>query len=374
MSEAPDKEAKTEEATPRRVDEALEKGNIPVSREAGLLASIIGIAIVVQMLPFLFSGNAAFVLLMLFDKPGELRLENTEDAVAILKAVGLEIAPIVLAPMLVMMALSVTASVLQNPPGIKYDRIKPQFSRVSPGKGFQRIFGAAGFVEFLKALFKFALLLVVIVVFFNGHKTELVDALQINPRDVPGAIVRQMTELTLTVAGYMLILVGVDVVWSRFKWHADLRMSKQEIKDEQKQSEGDPMVKARQCSLARDRIRRRMMAAVPRATVVIANPTHYAVALRYVQGEAPAPLVIAKGLDHLALRIRAIAEANDIPVIEDRALARSLYDAVVPDRPIPPEFYKAIAEIVLFLMTKNAKPTVAPAQFDPPAPRPLLSG
>ena len=163
----------------------------------------------------------------------------------------------------------------------------------------------------------------------------------------------QGVPLYLVAAGSLAALVVADLLWTRLKWHFDLRMTKQEVKDEQKQAEGDPIVRARQRSLARDRARRRMMAAVPRATVVIANPTHYAVALRYVRGEEATPFVLAKGLDNLALKIREIAEAHDIPVIEDRALARSLYEAVSLDRPIPTEFYRAIAEIILYLMSRS---------------------
>jgi flagellar biosynthesis protein FlhB len=163
----------------------------------------------------------------------------------------------------------------------------------------------------------------------------------------------------LIIGASLAAIVAADVVWSRIKWRMDLRMSKQEIKDEHKQAEGDPLMRARRLSLARDRSRRRMLAAVPRATVVIANPTHYAVALRYVRGDHAAPVVVAKGLDHIALKIREIAESHEIPVVEDKALARSLYDAVTLDRPIPPEFYKAIAEIILFLMSQSAAgPTV----------------
>ena len=139
---------------------------------------------------------------------------------------------------------------------------------------------------------------------------------------------------------------GVDLVWSRFHWMQELRMTKQEVKDEMKQSEGDPIVKARLRSLARDRARKRMMTAVPRATLVIANPTHFAIALRYVRDEDAAPVVLAKGQDLVALKIREIAEANSIPVFEDVALARSMYKQVSVDSVIPAQFYQAVAELV----------------------------
>jgi flagellar biosynthetic protein FlhB len=147
--------------------------------------------------------------------------------------------------------------------------------------------------------------------------------------------------------------VVADLVWSRLFWQRELRMTRQEVKDEHKQSEGDPILKARMRSLARDRSRRRMIAAVPRATLVIANPTHFAVALRYVREEGGAPLVVAKGQDLVALKIRHVAEENGIPVIEDKLLARSLYESVQVDKIIPSQFYKAVAEIILFLMVRG---------------------
>jgi flagellar biosynthetic protein FlhB len=130
-------------------------------------------------------------------------------------------------------------------------------------------------------------------------------------------------------------------------------MTRQELKDEQKQSEGDPIIKARLRSLARHRARRRMIARVPQATVVIANPTHYAIALRYVRTENRAPLVVAKGLDLIALNIRSMAEKHGIPVVEDKLLARSLYDKVEVDQLIPPEFYRAVANVILYIMSRG---------------------
>ena len=159
------------------------------------------------------------------------------------------------------------------------------------------------------------------------------------------------------------VLAAVDLVWTRVKWRRDLRMSRQELKDEMKQSEGDPLMKAKRRSLALDRRRRRMMAAVPRATLVIANPTHYAIALRYVREEGGAPVVLAKGQDLIALKIREIAEGAGIPVIEDKALARSMYDHVEVSQLIPAEFYKAVAELIHFLQARSPGRRPAPKAF-----------
>jgi flagellar biosynthetic protein FlhB len=151
----------------------------------------------------------------------------------------------------------------------------------------------------------------------------------------------------------IVLLVVADLVWSRFFWRRELRMTRQEIKDEQKQAEGDPIIKGRLRSLARDRARKRMIARVPQATVVIANPTHYAIALRYVRTENRAPIVVAKGLDLIALNIRSVAEKHGIPVVEDKVLARSLYDKVEVDQVIPPEFYRAVANVILYIMSRE---------------------
>jgi len=161
--------------------------------------------------------------------------------------------------------------------------------------------------------------------------------------------------LVSAIAIATIVLVAADLLWARFKWHSDLKMTKQEVKEEYKQMEGDPMVKARMRSLARDRARNRMMGAVPRATLVIANPTHLAIALKYVRDEDAAPMVLAKGQDLVALKIREIAEANGIPVFEDVALARSMYKQVSVDSMIPAQFYQAVAELVRIVYGNKTK-------------------
>jgi flagellar biosynthetic protein FlhB len=170
-------------------------------------------------------------------------------------------------------------------------------------------------------------------------------------------VIRSITvDILVAVVLVMAAIAAADLVWSRFSWRRDMRMSKQEVKDELKQSEGDPIVKSRIRSVARDRARRRMMTAVPKATLVIANPTHYAIALRYVREENSAPLVVAKGQDLVALKIREIAEENGIPVFEDVALARSMYKQVSVDSVIPPQFYQAVAELVRIVYAKKPEP------------------
>jgi flagellar biosynthetic protein FlhB len=354
MAEEQDKESKTEEATPHKIEESIRKGNTPVSRDVAQFASILAIASAVPIVVHAYGNNLQATLMALIERPYTFRLDVGADALMLLTTVFAAAGLVILLPLGVLMAFGIMVSLLQNPLRFVGTRIKPEYSRISLSSGFTRIFGAQGRVEFMKGVLKLTVLSACALAFLIHYTTDLVNAILLEPTELPDALARQLLQVLLIIGTSLAAIVVFDVFWSRFKWRKDLRMSKQEIKDEHKQSEGDPMLRAKRLSLARDRARRRMLSAVPKATVVIANPTHYAVALRYVRGDHAAPVVVAKGLDNIALKIREIAEANDIPVIEDKALARSLHAAVVLDRPIPPEFYKAIAEIILFLMSRAA--------------------
>ena len=353
MAEQPDKESKTEEATPHKIEESIKKGNTPVSREVAQFASLIAIATAVPIVVHTFNASLLMTLVAFIERPYDFRLQAGEDALSLGMSVASAAGAVVLPALAVLMAFGILVSMLQNPLRIVGHRIKPEMSRISFQKGLTRIFGAQGRVEFIKALLKLSVLSACAVAFLLNYTNDLVNAILLEPAALPAALARQLLQVLLIIGVSLAAIVAADIVWSRIKWRMDLRMSKQEIKDEHKQAEGDPLMRARRLSLARDRSRRRMLASVPKATVVIANPTHYAVALRYVRGDQAAPVVVAKGMDNIALKIRELAEQHDIPVIEDKALARSLYAAVALDRPIPPDFYKAIAEIILFLMSRS---------------------
>ena len=356
MSEAPDKESKTEEATEKKIRDSLDKGQVPHSREATTLASMLAILIAVY---FLISDNVVklrFSLESFIDHPGSFSVGTGADASAILLVVAIEAAKVIAPVVLVLAVAGVAASFLQNQPQFVVDRIEPKLERISIAKGWSRIFGVQGQVEFLKSLFKLSIVAVGGYIALGGSYREMFNALFIEPTAIPGLMqdlsIRFLSAVVVTTA----ILVAADLAWSRFSWRKELRMTKQEVKDEHKQVEGDPLIKMRLRSLQRDRSRRRMMAEVPRATLIVANPTHYSVALRYVREEGGAPVVLAKGKDLIALKIRFIAEQNNIPIYEDRALARSLYASVEVDKMIPPEFYKAVAGVILFLQQRGQQP------------------
>ena len=353
MAETADRDSKTEEPTERRIREATEKGNIPVSREAPIFASMVGILAIASLFLADRSVRLSLVLRRILDDPGSWSLENGSDAGQLVAAVGSEVGRFLVPVIATLTLAGLAASFLQNAPSLALDRIKPQLSRISPQEGARRIFGLRGQAEFLKATIKFVAVAIVVLIILKSDQQRVMSSMYADPAAIPALILSLSMKLLAAVSVATIVIVAVDLVWARISWRRDLRMTRQELKDEFKQTEGDPLVKARLKSLARDRNRRHMIAAVPRATLVIVNPTHYAVALRYNRQEGGAPLVVAKGQDLIALKIREIAEEHEIPVVEDKPLARSLYDSVEVDRMIPPEFYKALAEIIHYLQSRN---------------------
>ncbi|MGP9813380.1 flagellar biosynthesis protein FlhB [Rhodopseudomonas sp. NSM] len=356
MSEAPDKESKTEEPTEKKIRDSVEKGKIPVSREVSIFASMIALLLIQS---FLTVGNVrglSATLARMIDDPAGIRIRNGADAVALLMTVGASAARLVIPIVTVLALAGVAASIFQNAPNLVFERITPDLSRISVAKGWDRIFGSQGRVEFGKSVSKFLAISIVVAIVLQAEETVAVNALFGDPAAVPELILSAAMRLVSAVSIATIVLVALDLAWARFHWRRDLRMTKQELKDEFKQAEGDPIVKSRMRSIARDRARKAMLAAVPRATLVIANPTHYAIALKYQHGEDPAPTVVAKGQDLIALKIREIAEQNGVPVIEDKLLARTMYDVAQLDRVIPAEFYRPVAEIIYFLHAGRKKP------------------
>lgn len=353
MSEDNDKESKTEEASEKKISDALEKGNVPFSREATLFASLICILVSLSF----FAGPQASALTQglarFLDDPGAIRLFSGEDAVGLFWTAFALAARFLLPVVVVLAAGGLIASLLQNQPRMVGERIRPQWSRVSPVAGWNRIFGRRGHVEFGKSVFKFAAISAICVLLLMSAKDNIIGAMSSEPNEVPSLLLGLAVRLVSGICVATIALVCIDLVWSRFSWRAELRMTKQEVKEEFKQAEGDPIVKARLRSLAKERARHRMMNAVPRASLVIANPTHYAIALHYDRVKGGAPLVLAKGVDLIALKIRAIAESHGVPVVEDRALARAMYDAIEVDQWIPQEFYRPVAKILYFLYARG---------------------
>lgn len=354
MSDAPDKDSRTEEPTEKKIADAVEKGNVPRSREMATFASLLGILAAASFLVGPGVGPLFSDMVILLDNPGAFSLANGHEATQLMWAVAMEAGRFLLPVAALLAVAGIASSLFQNAPNFAFEQIKPKWSRVSPTEGWKRIFGSQGFVEFVKSLFKVVAIALVVLVVLNSQRDTIVNAILGDPGALPELALALAVKLVSAACVTIALLVVADVVWTRFKWRSDLRMTRQELKDEMKQSEGDPMVKGRLRSLARDRARRRMITEVPKATVVIANPTHFAIALRYDRSKDGAPVVVAKGVDLIALSIREIATEHGVPVVEDKPLARAMYDAVEVGQWIPPEFYAAVAKIIHFVSSKAA--------------------
>lgn len=349
MSDGDGRESKTEEPTERRIQDAVDKGNVPFSHEAVTLGSLLAILLVVKLSAAWFGGETLIALELILARSGDIRLQGREDSISALSGAVLGIGMILMPVIGMIAAGGILAALLQNVPQAAAERVRPKLSRVSPVAGWKRIFGAQGLVEFAKTAVKFIAVAVVTAVVLRAEWERVRYALQFEPIQLPGLMLDAAAAIVTFLCALSLAMAAFDVAWSRFSWRRSLRMSREELKEEFRQAEGDPHFKARARTIARQRATRNMFKKLPAATMVITNPTHYAVALRYSRDEGGVPAVVAKGLDHLALRIREAAEGYDIPLVENKPLARSLYDSVDVGEAIPPELYRAVAEIIHYL-------------------------
>jgi flagellar biosynthetic protein FlhB len=349
MSDAPEKDSKTEEATPQKLEKAKAKGDGIKTPDLGPFAVLAAVSGVLVMAGGWLAKDMANRLLPFFAHPADMSVEG-HGGVEILRYAMLAGAPALLAVMLTAAVAGSGASLLQT--GLRFtpDKLKPELSKISPKKGFERMFGPDGLMQFAKSLVKVSVIAILawwilkpVVPKFSSLSALDVGAILPFCMDI-------LKRLVFAVVGLSLLVAGGDWFWQRQRFLTRQKMTKEEVKEDYKNSEGDPHVKARQKQLRYERARRRMMQAVPQATVVVMNPTHYAVALKYEQGETAAPMCVAKGLDSLALKIRAIAEEAGVPVIEDPPLARALYASVDIDEMIPPAHFEAVAKIIGFLL------------------------
>ena len=332
---------KTETATNRHVEQARDAGRVPISREATVFASLTTVflvliyqaqSIVLDLLPALkaflarpdVAGSAG---------PGIVVRDVLGAVTPVLAAASIGAA----AAVLLQTGFLFSGSVLQ-----------PKVSRIHPVAGLKRLFGWHGVEELLRSVVKLAVFGVAIWIAVKRDIDGLMVLPRQNPAVLPSAVVRPLFHIFLATVLCQAVAAMIDVFWVRFRYARDLRMSRQDIRDEMKDTEGNPHTKARIRRIRVIRARRRMMAKVPKATVVITNPTHYAVALAYDRAANPAPRVVAKGIDAVAARIREVAEAAHVPVVANPPLARALYRLEL-DAEIPAEHYKAVAEIIAYV-------------------------
>ena len=346
--EAPEQSSKTEDPSEKKLRDAHEKGDVVKSQEVNNWFILSGSALVFSMLavPTSLSLMETFRTLMGNAEKFEV---GSQALTAFWTNLATSITMVALIPCIVLTGFAIAANLVQHRPLLSLTPIAPKFSKINPLEGFKRLFSRDALVNFVKGLLKLgvvsAALWFVLVPEFD--RLETMATLE------PGMILGDFMDLSMKIFGAVIAIVTIiaiaDYVYQRNRWWTRLKMTVQETRDEYKQQEGDPKVKGRIRQIRHERSRKRMMANVPKATVVITNPTHFAVALKYDRTMS-APQCVAKGADAIALRIRELAKEHDVPIIENPPLARALFAAVEVDESIPGEHFKAVAEVIGFVM------------------------
>ncbi len=353
---AAEDDGKTEKPTPKKLDEAREKGDVAQSQEIRLWASIAGGFVMIVFLGPLIAGNVANAIAPILEHFATTPVDRIDDLQTLVLHLGLAVMKALAWPFAAVILVSLVALVGQTQ-GFLWvpSKLVPDFNRLNPIENIQRMVSLQQVVDLVKQLAKLG---VVATVLYIIIKTEMGEYGNL-PRISLGGVMRYARDkifiLFLTVLVVATLIAASDYLFQRWRFTEKMKMSKQDIRDEHKQSEGDPMVKGKLRNLRAKRARQRMMQAVPEADVVVTNPTHFAVALKYDMDTMPAPMLVAKGADLIAKRIRDVAEENEIPVVENPPLARALYATVELDQEIPPEHYKAVAEVIGYVMRLKGK-------------------
>lgn len=346
-----DESQKTEEPTEKRLREAMDKGDVPRARDVGLLSAMVAAWMIVLMAAPGAVASLSTLLLPLIENPDDFRLDGSAFDVLhglhwLIVGVGAALLPV-----LGILTAGVVVSALgQGTFLVAGERIRPKLSHLSPAAGWKRIASRQALIEFLKSLVKLGIISASAWHALAPYIALTEDTVGMDVAGLP-VLLRDVTlRLLLAVLLATVLMAAVDVLWNRLEWRKRLRMSFQEVKDEYKQIEGDPNAKAKLKEIRRTRSKHRMMASVPRATVVITNPTHFAVALEYDRGRMAAPVCLAKGADLIALRIRALAQEHGVPIVENPPLARALHATAEIDAVIPLQHYQAVAEVITYVL------------------------
>ncbi|MHC2333352.1 flagellar biosynthesis protein FlhB [Bradyrhizobium sp. USDA 4454] len=345
---ADDTEDKTEDPTQKRLDEALEKGDVVKSQEVNTWFMIAGATLVLSTFAGSIGGGILMPLRNLIANSWMIRTDGA-GLLQLTQTLGYAVVAAIGVPFLMLALAAIAGNMIQHQLVWSGEQLKPKFSKISPAAGFKRLFGKQAVANFLKGLFKLIALGAVMVMVLWPDRMRMESFLRLDPAELLPAITGMTVHLMAAVVAMLAAVAIADYFFQYRTWYERHKMSLQEMKEEFKQSEGDPHVKGRIKQLRVQRARKRMMAQVPKASVIITNPTHYSVALAYDRSMS-APICVAKGVDVLAFKIREIAEAHDIPIVENVPLARALYATVDIDKEIPVEHYHAVAEIIGYVM------------------------
>ena len=351
MAEDQDDSQKTEDPTQKRLDEAREKGDIAKSQDVPVWFLMMATAALMAGAGPL-AGMIAEPLAKIMDHPHAFKLTDG-GAQQLLGNLLMSLALPLGVIFAVIGGASLLGHVIQSRPLWTGEKIKPDLSKLSPGKGLQRMFGAQGWMNLLKSILKLAAISAAMIYAVWPEAVAITEAGRMNPAG--------MLSMTQAIAGRLMVaaivviglIAALDYLYQRWSFMNRMRMSRRDIRDEVKQQEGDPHIRARLRQIRLERSRKRMMQNVQKSTVVITNPTHYSVALRYDPDVDAAPMCMAKGVDDVALRIREKAKEHDIPIIENVPLARALYAVVEVEETIPREHFEAVAKVIGFVMSTS---------------------
>jgi len=348
MADGEDQDQKTEEATGKKLSEARDSGHLPISREVGNWFLFFGIILVVAMaLPMLAESSLRYLQIFIAKSDqfhiGDHSLQNL--LLETLMNIGL---PILLI-FAILMAAVIGGTLSQTGFYFSPKSLEFNWGKLSPVKGLKQILSKESLVELGKGFLKLGVIGYVAYLLLRPYVDGVDQMIGRDLTDIAGALQQETFGILLTLMFVITLIALIDLAYRRYAYFKSLRMTKQEVKDEARQSEGDPMIKMRIRQMRMEKARKRMMAAVPKADVVLTNPTHYAVALRYDNEKMHAPTVIAKGADLVAARIREMAEKSGVPLVANPPLTRALYQAVEVDQEIPPQHYRAVAEVISYV-------------------------
>jgi len=341
-------EDKTQDPTAKRLEDAHKRGDVAKSIEVNTWFMIAGATFVMSSFSGSIANSLTVPLKNLLEHAGQMKTDGASLLLLVGRLEYMMLAALGI-PFVLLIVAAVASHLVQHRPVWSADPITPKFSKLSPMAGAKRLFGKQAAANFAKGLFKVVLLGVVMAVVMWPEHERADVMVRIEPSLMLDLTRSMALKLMGTVVALLAIVATLDYLFQYRSWFERQKMSFQEVKDEYKQSEGDPHIKGRIRALRVARMRKRMMAAVPTASVVITNPTHYAVALKYERG-MPAPICVAKGVDLIAFKIREVAAAHDIPVVENVPLARALHASVEIDDEIPVEHYHAVAEVIGYVM------------------------
>jgi flagellar biosynthetic protein FlhB len=349
MADEQDDSQKTEEPSQKKLDEARSKGQVVNSREVGHWFMILAATVFVAMLMPRMLSDITRLLRPFLEMP-DLIAADAGSLRTIAMDTFVHLLMIAVLPLVLVMVAALAGTLLQHGFVVSTESIQPKLEKISPFAGAKRLFSGRSLAEFAKGILKLGIAGAVgfgLVWPAIGNVAAMVQLDMAQLLGITGSLAVRMMG---GVLGAMTAVAGLDYFYQRMKHMKSMRMTKQEIKDEYRQTEGDPMIKGRLRQIRMERARKRMMAAVPQSDVIITNPTHFAVALKYDAASMAAPRVVAKGADLVAHRIRALAREHDVPLVENPPLARALFAAVEVDAEVPPEHYKAVAEVIGYIM------------------------